>query len=687
MVHHLLQFAVLASLLSPAWAGEPYPESEEVCVAACEHSLDLQTFIPADDDAAYAQTCTNALHAQSVYVCAQKYCDQRDIEPGWGFLNQLCDDEGFPALPPLQSFANVSTSGAKSINSTSKNKKLNTTVIADAKFWNLVLESTTARAQARWINRSHQHAIYIFWGIIMGFATIFNLGSRFSVDPPAFSSRILRPVRANLSLPPLFAKRTQAAPSRLEALIILAFFILSLILCAVSIEPYSGSWIYVSFKKNTDQAQILSLIARRASDMAIANLAFIWLFSMRNNPLILITGWSFATFNQFHRWIARITFLELIVHSCVFTKYQFVKGGLTRYKYIFKELEWWVMAVVALIFFSLVLILAAAPIRARFYDTFLVMHILLAVVFFSTLWYHVQAQFFLPYLWPIVAIWGLERLLRIVRLFITGAKGTVGVSVDASAGLLRIDASSIFGKRRPTPGNTYYIATTNTTPSVDEEKRTDSTTVEPVSTTPEQLNYRFLIAPQKGFTRRLQNSTAKDGNAESEELPYRLPVLLEGPYQEDTHAVNFHSCKEILLVVGGSGISVSLSALYKALSIDEVSNVTLVWSVRRLGMIRSVANEEMQCALKDARFTLKGHVTQDPADEDKVAPREHQYDLVYSRPDVAAVIQEHAAGGSGRLGIIVCGPIGMLTDARKTIATILSKNTREVDVSIASFGW
>lgn len=467
MVSHLLQVAALASLLSPAWAGDPYPEHEEVCVAACEHTLDLQTFIPVETsgDSASAQSCQNDLHARSVYICAQQRCDERDVEPGWGFLSHLCNDEGLPALPPLQSFSGVSADGAKPINSTSKNKKLNTTVLADAEFWDLVLESTTARAQARWLNRSHQHAIYIFWGIIMGLAAIFNLGSMFSVDPPAFASRILRPVRANLSMPPLIARRAHAAPSRLEALIMFAFFALSVILLAVSIDPFPGSWIYVSFKKKGDQAQILSLIGRRFGDMALANLPIIWLFGMRNNPLILVTGWSFATFNQFHRWIARITFLELIIHAGVFTKYEFVKGGLERYKYVFQQLQWWVTGVVAIVFLSLLVGSAAAPIRARFYDTFLLMHILLAVVFFATLWYHIQAQFFLPYLWPIVAIWSLERLLRIVRLFITGAKGMVSVSADVSAGLLRIDASSIVGKRRPTPGSTYYMCVPSSQPT------------------------------------------------------------------------------------------------------------------------------------------------------------------------------------------------------------------------------
>lgn len=147
----------------------------------------------------------------------------------------------------------------------------------------------------------------------------------------------------------------------------------------------------------------------------------------------------------------------------------------------------------------------------------------------------------------------------------------------------------------------------NTTSSVEAEKRAENLTVQPVPSQSEQLNYRFLIAPQKGFTWLLNKSAVKSETANGEELQcQRLPVLLEGPYQEETQTINYHSCRDILLVIGGSGISVALSAIYKALSVQDISSITLVWSVRKLELIESVANEELQCALRDSRFTLKG---------------------------------------------------------------------------------
>lgn len=74
-------------------------------------------------------------------------------------------------------------------------------------------------------------------------------------------------------------------------------------------------------------------------------------------------------------------------------------------------------------------------------------------------------------------------------------------------------------------------------------------------------------------------------------------------------------------------------------------------------------------------------------DEAKDTSPEEPYVLTYGRPQVATVVQDYALTGSGRLGIIVCGPQGMLIEARNAIATALGGKTRDVDVSVASFGW
>jgi ferric-chelate reductase len=52
--------------------------------------------------------------------------------------------------------------------------------------------------------------------------------------------------------------------------------------------------------------------------MSFANFPLLFLFGGRNNILIWATGWSFATFNVFHRHVARIATLQAVAHSVLY---------------------------------------------------------------------------------------------------------------------------------------------------------------------------------------------------------------------------------------------------------------------------------------------------------------------------------------------------------------------------------
>lgn len=52
--------------------------------------------------------------------------------------------------------------------------------------------------------------------------------------------------------------------------------------------------------------------------MSFMNFPLMFLFGGRNNILIWATGWSFATFNVFHRHVARVATLQAVVHSILY---------------------------------------------------------------------------------------------------------------------------------------------------------------------------------------------------------------------------------------------------------------------------------------------------------------------------------------------------------------------------------
>jgi hypothetical protein len=61
--------------------------------------------------------------------------------------------------------------------------------------------------------------------------------------------------------------------------------------------------------------------------LATANLPIVWVTAARNDPLLWLTGWSFATYNRFHRWVARVLTLEIFVHAIVMSIYEIITGG------------------------------------------------------------------------------------------------------------------------------------------------------------------------------------------------------------------------------------------------------------------------------------------------------------------------------------------------------------------------
>lgn len=83
--------------------------------------------------------------------------------------------------------------------------------------------------------------------------------------------------------------------------------------CAPSICERTTTLISCSFPSTAKQ--IFRYSSDRTGIISFANFPLIWLFGMRNNLLMWLTGWDFGTYNNFHRWVARIATLQAILHS------------------------------------------------------------------------------------------------------------------------------------------------------------------------------------------------------------------------------------------------------------------------------------------------------------------------------------------------------------------------------------
>lgn len=75
----------------------------------------------------------------------------------------------------------------------------------------------------------------------------------------------------------------------------------------------------ISHSWKEEHTQMWRYIGDRTGVISTANLILIWTFGIRNNTLMWLTGWDFATYNNFHRWVARVATVEAVVHSVAYT--------------------------------------------------------------------------------------------------------------------------------------------------------------------------------------------------------------------------------------------------------------------------------------------------------------------------------------------------------------------------------
>ncbi|RMZ86687.1 hypothetical protein DV736_g6087, partial [Chaetothyriales sp. CBS 134916] len=126
-------------------------------------------------------------------------------------------------------------------------------------------------------------------------------------------------------------------PTRAMTSWIVVYVIFNLIFNAVpfySVQP--NTWF-----ANRNQ-EMAAYVSDRAGVLSFANMAIAILFSSRNNPLVYLSNWSYASYLTFHRWVTRIAILLAVVHSIVYTAdYCYYMGSSSQYAAEATKAYWW----------------------------------------------------------------------------------------------------------------------------------------------------------------------------------------------------------------------------------------------------------------------------------------------------------------------------------------------------------
>lgn len=125
---------------------------------------------------------------------------------------------------------------------------------------------------------------------------------QYIIVPAAFGDRCSRPL-GWCTIPP-----------RAQTFTIATFVILNGILCCANYRLTEGN-LYWPNKSD----QLLRYVSDRTGIISLANFPLVWLFGMRNDVLMWMTGWGFGTYNAFHRWAARVATFQAVIHSLGYT--------------------------------------------------------------------------------------------------------------------------------------------------------------------------------------------------------------------------------------------------------------------------------------------------------------------------------------------------------------------------------
>lgn len=463
------------------------------------------------------------------------------------------------------------------------------------------------------------------------------------------------------------------APTMGQGLYIGMFVILNIILGAVSYKGFDQKHPW-GFSKT---GEILAYVGYRTGHISFALLPLTVLFSSRNNFLIWITNWPFSTFVVLHRWVARLCTVHAIVHSITLLA-AYVGTG-TYYTDVHKP--YWIWGIVATL--CLVVMLAQSIIwfRRASYETFLVLHIFLAVFTIAGCWYHVYywkgfTGIYELWLYMVCAVWFFDRLLRVMRVAKNGIRRAT--ITQLSPDMVRVDIKGL--RWTPEPGYHAYVhfptvrflgpwenhpfsiiqtaqlrsqkhELINSSSSHENPSRNSHDIEEgsksPLTVTPVQPigtdSITIYVKKHTGITRLLQ--THAD-----------LPVLLDGPYRGNSSDAVL-KCDRLLLVGGGIGITGLLPWAQAHV------NVKLAWSARQVA----------EPLVADLAVCL-----------DNIADKQV---LIGERLDIDALLTQEVQTGWKRVGVVVCGPAGLCDDVREAIVRFGRREKTIFEIEVDAFTW
>lgn len=327
-------------------------------------------------------------------------------------------------------------------------------------------------------------------------------------------------------------------------------------------------------------------LAIRAGMIAVAMMPWIIAFSMKANPITLLTGIGHERLNVLHRWAGYLCLLLSLIHTVPFyITPVWDQGAVTVFKsYFVGQFYIYGTGIAALVPLIFLCVHSLPFLRSYMYELFVVLHVPASIIFLGLLFWHCHNYLTSwNYLWATCAIWLVSYCSRLFCLNWTNPwRNSWLIGEEAAVTLLPENAVKI---TIPTqmewrPGQYVYLRM----PGISVFENHPFTIASLCSNDfPSEYGEQYrdmtlVFRPFGGFTRKVVNAVMEHGP----EHTYR--AFLDGPYggmQREPAAFD-----TVILFAGGSGITAIVSQLLDLIKRMRdgravTKQVHVVWALKR----------------------------------------------------------------------------------------------------------
>ncbi len=345
-------------------------------------------------------------------------------------------------------------------------------------------------------------------------------------------------------------------------------------------------------------------VAIRAGMLAVAMMPWIVALSMKANFITILTGVGHERLNVLHRWAAYICLLLSLIHTIPFYITPiWDRGGYATFRALFSAQHIYVYGtgelsvankfsipftdktgVAALVPLVVLCVHSLPPLRRRFYELFVMIHVPISIVFLGMLFWHCHNYLTSwNYLWATVAIWASSYAVRLFYLNWTNPfRMSWLIGEEAAVTLLPENAIKVTVPTQVKwkPGQYIYLRM----PGVSMFENHPFTIASlcsddfPSAYGEQYRDMVLVFRPFGGFTKKVLETALEHGPWQT----YR--AFLDGPYGGMRRSMD--SFDHVVMFAGGSGITAVVSQLLDLIKRMRdgkavTKTVQLVWALKR----------------------------------------------------------------------------------------------------------